>query len=331
MGRGKGGDVPHGNHPRRDPASPSPPSQRNGHGHLHGHAGARAGARFKGRLQVALALLAVFMVVEAGAGLLTRSLALLADAGHMLTDVVGMSMALAAIHLADRASTRRHQTFGLYRLEILAALANSVLLGGVAAYVLVEAIRRIQSPADVLGAPMLVVAVLGLAANLVAFALLREGSRSSLNLEGAYLEVLADTLGSVGVIIAAAVLQVTGWMWVDPVIGIGIGLFILPRAWRLGSQALRILIQAAPPDTDLDAIHDQLATIEGVVDVHDLHVWTLTSEMNVASAHLMICDGTDAHRVLDQARVVLRDNHEIAHATFQVEPSNHVGCDEVSW
>lgn len=320
--------MPHGNHSREDEASTS---RREAHGHVHGYPGARAGARFKGRLQLALALLAVFMVVEAGAGLLTRSLALLADAGHMLTDVVGMSMALAAIHLADRASARRHQTFGLYRLEILAALANSLLLGGVAAYVLVEAIRRIQSPADVLGAPMLVVAVLGLGANLVAFALLREGSRSSLNLEGAYLEVLADTLGSVGVIVAAAVLQVTGWMWVDPVIGIAIALFILPRAWKLGGQALRILLQAAPPDTDLDAIHDQLESIDGVVDVHDLHVWTLTSEMNVASAHLMIREGTDAHGVLDQARVVLRDDHEISHATFQVEPSNHVGCDEVSW
>lgn len=301
------------------------------HSHGHGHADARAGARFKGRLRIALALLACFMVVEVAVGLLARSLALLADAGHMLTDVVGISMALAAIHLADRVERRRHQTFGLYRLEILAALANSLLLVGVAVYVGVEALRRMSTPAEVLGAPMLVVAVLGLLANLVAFALLREGSRQSLNVEGAYLEVLADTLGSIGVIVAAVVLQLTGWMWVDPLVGIGIGLFILPRAWRLGRQALRILLQSAPPSTDLDGLHDQLAAIDGVVDVHDLHVWTLTSDMDVASAHLMIGEGTDSHSVLDQARVVLSDGHDIDHATLQVEPSNHRGCDEVSW
>jgi cobalt-zinc-cadmium efflux system protein len=305
-----------------------------GHSHAHGSGLARAGARHKGRLAFAFVLLAVFTVVEAAAALATRSLALLSDAGHMLTDVLGLAMALAAIHLADRAEHRdgpTQRTFGLYRLEILAALANAVLLLGVAVYVLVEAVRRLGDPADVLGGPMLVVAVLGLVANLVAFAVLRQGSRESLNVEGAYLEVVADTLGSGGVVAAAVVLQVTGWQWVDPLVAVAVGLFILPRTWRLGGQAVRILVQAAPPGTDLDALRTELSGITGVVDVHDLHVWTLTSEMDVASAHLMVCAGTDTHGVLDQARVVLRDRYDIEHATLQVEPDSHRGCDELTW
>lgn len=228
----------------------------------HNHA-LSAGARHKGPLLAAFALLAVFMVVEVAAGLITNSLALLSDAGHMLTDVIGLGMALAAIQLAQR-STRSHRTFGLYRLEILAALANAVLLFGVAIYVVYEAVQRFSEAPEVLGAPMLVVATLGLAANLVAFALLRRGSRESLNLEGAYLEVVADTIGSVGVIVAAILLQLTGWAWIDPVVGVGIGLFILPRTWRLGAKAVRILIQAAPPELDLDAVHTALATLPGV-------------------------------------------------------------------
>jgi len=304
-----------------------------GHNHSHG-ATMRAGARHKGRLTVALVVLGVFLVAEAVTGVLTDSLALLSDAGHMFTDVLGVGMALAAIHMADREErhgSAAHRTFGLYRLEILAALANAVLLFGVALYVLVEAARRIADPVDVLGVPMLVVAVLGLAANLAVFLMLREGAGESLNVRGAYLEVLSDTLGSVGVIVAAIVLEVTGWTWVDPVVGAAIGLFILPRTWNLGRQALRILVQAAPPGTDLDKLQGDLSAIPGVVDVHDLHVWTLTSEMDVASAHLMVRTGTDTHAVLDQARVVLRDTYAIAHATLQVEPDTHVGCDEVTW
>jgi cobalt-zinc-cadmium efflux system protein len=302
-----------------------------GHGHSHRPAGDRAATRYKGRLVAALALLSVVTVVEVVAGFATRSLALLSDAGHMLTDVGGLGMALAAIHVADRTSPRRGHTFGLYRLEILAALANAVLLFGVATYVLVEAVRRWNNPADVLAGPMLVVAIVGLVANVVAFGLLRDGSKASLNVRGAYLEVMSDLLGSLGVILAAVVLQVTGWEWVDPAVGVAIGLFILPRAWGLGAQAVRILVQAAPVGTDLAAIEAQLQAIDGVVDVHDLHVWTLTSEMDVASVHLMVRDGTDAHGVLDRARVVLRDGHGIGHATLQVEPDTHEGCDELAW
>ena len=299
--------------------------------HDHSHVSIRSGARHRGRLAIAFGLLAVFMVVEVIAGLATRSLALLSDAGHMLTDVLGLGMSLAAIQLASRGSDRRHRTFGLYRLEILAALANAVLLFGVAIYVLIEAVGRFDDPPEVLGAPMLVVASLGLAANLVAFFLLRDGSKESLNVEGAYLEVLSDTVGSVGVIAAAIVIQITDWGRVDPAVGIAIGLWILPRTWRLGGRAVRILVQAAPPGTDLEAIEAALGGLDGVIDVHDLHVWTLTSDMEVATAHLMVRTGTDHHAVLDQARAVLRDRHQISHATLQIEPDDHEGCDEVTW
>ena len=299
--------------------------------HDHAHGSIRSGERHKGRLAAAFAVLFTFMVVEVVGGLVTGSLALLSDAGHMLTDVIGLGMALAAIGLASRGSTRPNRTFGLYRLEILAALANAVLLFGVAGYVMVEAISRFDDPAEVAAGPVLVVAIAGLAANLVAFALLREGAQENLNLEGAYLEVVADTLGSVAVIVGAGVMAVTGWTWVDPVVGVGIGLWILPRTWRLGGQALRILVQAAPPGLDLDAVAARLGALDGVTDVHDLHVWTLTSDMEVASAHLAIGRDADAHAVLDQARDLLRDTYGIDHATLQVEPDDHEGCHEMTW
>jgi len=299
--------------------------------HEHGHSHVRAGARHRGRLWAALAVLGAATVVEVVAGFATNSLALLSDAGHMLTDVGGLGMALAAIHVADRASLDRQRTYGLYRLEILAALANAALLFLVALYVVVEALRRWGDAPEVLAGPMLVVAVVGLVANVAAFLLLREGASESLNVEGAYLEVLSDLVGSVAVIVAAAVIGLTDWAWVDPVVGVAIGLFILPRTWRLGAQALRILVQAAPPGLDLVALEGELRAVGGVVDVHDLHVWTLTSDMDVASVHLMVSDGTDSHAVLDRARVILRDNHGIGHATLQVEPDTHEGCDELAW
>ena len=302
--------------------------------HDHGAGALRAGARHQKRLAISFVLIFVFFVVEAVGGLLTNSLALLSDAGHMLTDVIGLGMALAAIQLASRHSRKadagRH-TFGMYRLEILAAFVNSLLLFGVAIYVLVEAARRITGEPEVLGIPMLVVATLGLIVNLIAFALLREGSKESINVEGAYLEVLADTLGSVGVIIAALLLELFGWTWVDPLVGAAIGLWILPRTWRLGSQAVRILLQAAPPELDLTALAADLEALPGVVGVHDLHVWTLTSDMENASAHLVVADVADTHGVLDRARALLQGTYDIDHATLQVEPADHTGCDEVSW
>ncbi|CAN5727938.1 cation diffusion facilitator family transporter [soil metagenome] len=302
--------------------------------HDHGAGALRAGARHQKRLAISFVLILVFFVVEAVGGVLTNSLALISDAGHMLTDVIGLGMALAAIQLASRHSRRSdagQHTFGLYRLEILAAFVNSLLLFGVAIYVLVEAARRITGDPEVLGLPMLIVASLGLVVNVIAFLLLRQGSKESINVEGAYLEVLADTLGSVGVIIAAILLELFGWTWVDPVVGAGIGLWILPRTYRLGSQAVRILLQAAPPDLDLPALETALADLPGVVGVHDLHVWTLTSDMENASVHLVVDNVADTHGVLDRARTLLQDTYDIDHATLQVEPADHRGCDELSW
>lgn len=305
-------------------------------GHDHDHGFARAGERHRGRLIAAFVVIGGFFVVEAIAGVLTNSLALLSDAGHMLTDVIGIGMALAAIQLAsrfaERADDRRSRhTFGLYRLEILAAFVNALLLFGVAIWVLIEAVRRLTDEPEVLGVPMLVVATLGLLANLIAFALLREGSKESLNVEGAYLEVVADTVGSVGVILAALALELFGWTWADALIGAAIGLWILPRTYRLGVRAVRILLQSAPDRVDLDCLAADLGAIDGVVDVHDLHVWTLTSEMDAASAHLMVRDGTDHHAVLDRARHLLDHDYRIDHATFQVEPASHTGCHQVTW
>ena len=288
-----------------------------GHGHSHGSI--RAGERHRGRLTAAFFLLAAFMVVEVVTAFASGSLALLSDAGHMLTDVAGLGMALAAIRLASRGGADGGRTFGLYRLEILAALANAVLLLGVAVYILYEAIGRFSEAPEVSTTPMLVVA------------LLREGSKESLNVEGAYLEVVADTIGSVGVIAGAVAIKVTGWGWIDPVVAVAIGAWVVPRTLGLGSRALRILLQAAPDGLDLDALHQDLGDIMGVLDVHDLHVWTLTSDMEVASAHLVVGAGTDAHGVLDMARDVLQDRYGIAHATLQVEPDDHQGCADVTW
>jgi cobalt-zinc-cadmium efflux system protein len=301
-----------------------------GHEHAHGPS-VRAGARHQRRLAVAFGLTVGFLVVQVVIGLITGSLALLSDAGHMATDALGLGMALAAIHAASRARTDGSRTFGLYRLEILAALANAALLFAVAAFVLYTAVSRLGDPPEIDALPVLVAGGLGLVVNFVAFMLLRPGAAESLNVEGAYLEVMSDALGSVAVIAAAIIIGVTGWGWVDPVFGAAIGVFILPRAWRLGREALRVLVQAAPPGIDLAGVRADLTGIPGVVDVHDLHVWTLTSEMEVASAHVMVRAGSDTHRVLDQARQLLAERHRLQHATLQVEPDDHRGCDEVAW
>lgn len=303
-------------------------------GHDHDHASLSAGVRHRGRLIAVFALTAVFLIVEVVTALMTNSLALLSDAGHMLTDVLGLGMAIAAIELARRHAGRGEvagRTYGLYRLEIIASFCNALLLFAVAGYVLVEAARRIGSTPEVTGTPMLVVAVLGLVVNIVAFALLREGASESLNLEGAALEVLADMVGSVGVIIAAILLGVFGWAWADAVFGIAIGCWILPRAWRLGGRSLRILLQAAPEGIDLVEVRAALGAVDGVIGVHDLHIWTLTSGMDSASVHLTIDTDTDSHGVLDRARELLVTRYKIGHATLQVEPADHRGCDEVGW
>lgn len=303
-------------------------------GHSHGPSLARAGERYRRPLLISFVLIGGFFVVEVVAGFATGSLALLSDAGHMLTDVIGLGMALAAIQLASRFGNGEpgsSHTFGLYRLEILAAFVNALLLFGVAIWVLVEAVRRVRAEPEVLGTPMLIVAALGLLVNLVAFALLRQGAKESVNVEGAYLEVLADTIGSVGVIVAAVLVQAFEWTWADPVVAALIGIWILPRTWRLGRRAVHILLQAAPDRIDLRRLEDDLCSIDEVLAVHDLHVWTLTSEMDAASAHLVVPVGADHHGVLDQARSLLAERYRVEHGTFQIEPSDHRGCSDLAW
>lgn len=301
-------------------------------GHDHGGSALRAGARHRGRLWWAAGLLAAFMVVEVAAAWLTGSLALLSDAAHMFTDVLGIAMALAAITAAGRASTDSQRTFGLYRLEVLAALANAVLLAGVAGFVLVEAVRRFTGPPEVPAGPMLVVAIGGLGVNLVAFALLRSGARESINVRGAYLEVIGDLLGSAGVIVAAVIIAVTGWQYADPIVAVGVALLILPRTLTLARSAVRILVQAAPQHLDVAVVRDRLAAVPGVCDVHDLHVWTLTSGMEVASAHLRLEPAAELGTVLATARDALHDDFAIEHATLQVEPSGRPdGCAPAGW
>ncbi|MGW5580088.1 cation diffusion facilitator family transporter [Micromonospora chokoriensis] len=302
-----------------------------GHDHHHGSV-ANAAQQHRGRLWAAFGLLATLMVVEAVTALHTGSLALLSDAGHMFTDVLGIGMALAAITATRRATGDPQRTFGLYRLEVLAALANAILLSGVAVYVLIEAIRRFGDPHEVITGPMLVVAVLGLLANIVAFGLLRAGAKESINIQGAYLEVLGDLLGSVGVIGAALLITVTDWWWADPLVAVAIGVFILPRTWRLARAAIRILVQAAPEHLQVTAVHDRLAAVPGVVEVHDLHVWTLTSGMDVASAHLTMEPGAEVGAVLTAARTALHDDFRIEHATLQIEPGAASGaCGSIEW
>jgi len=297
----------------------------------HGH-GVSASGRHVRRLWISLGVLLAFLVLEVVVGIATSSLALLSDAGHMFTDVLGVGMALAAISAARGAGTSDRRTFGLYRAEVLAALANAALLCGVAGWVVIEAVRRFAAPPEIPGLPLMLTATAGLAANVVVFLLLRDGAKESLNLRGAYLEVLADMLGSVGVLLAGIVTVTTGWAYADPLVAIAIGLFVVPRAFGLGRQAVRILVQAAPAHVDVRLVRHELAALPGVRDVHDVHVWTLTSGMEVGSAHLSIDGETDPGTVLAAARRLLADVHGLPHFTVQVEPPGaYLHCAELSW
>ncbi len=291
-------------------------------GHGHGHGAGSAAGQHRRPLTIAFALTAVFMVVEIVTGVLTGSLALLSDGAHMATDVLGLGMSLAAITLAARPATSQ-RSFGFYRLEVLAALANGVLLFGVAVYVLVEAALRLADPPAVASVPLLVVAVLGLVVNMISYRLLTAGAGESLNLRGARLEVLGDMLGSVGVIVAAVIIATTGWGYADPIIGAAIGVFILPRTWVLSRQAVHILMQAAPTGVDVEQVARRINQLTGVDEVHDLHVWTLTSGMDTASGHVRIADGADYHEVLDRVLALLADDYGVVHTTIQCEPAHH--------
>jgi cobalt-zinc-cadmium efflux system protein len=303
------------------------------HGHGHGPAGAAsASGRYARSLLAALVIGAAFTAVELVVGITTSSLALISDAGHMVTDVVGVAMALGAVVLARRSGPTFTRTFGMYRAEVLAALGNAVLLFGVAGYVIYEAISRIADPPAVPGLPVLVIAAVGLGANAIAFALLRKGAGESLNVRGAYLEVLADLVGSVGVLISGAVTLLTGWHYADVIAGVAIGVFVLPRTAVLARRALRILFQHAPRGIDVARLNEELTGLPGVEDVHDLHVWTLTGGMEVASAHLTVAEATEASGVLASAQRLLAEGYAIEHATLQLEPRESARhCEQLSW
>jgi cobalt-zinc-cadmium efflux system protein len=295
-------------------------------GRGHDHVYATATGAHRRRLAVALALaLGVFTLQVVGAWL-TGSLALLADAGHVLTDAGGVGLALVAASFAQRPPTER-RTFGWQRMEILAAAFNALLLLVVAVFVLVEAVRRLGDPPEVDSGPMLVIAAIGLVANVVALGVLHRGQQESLNVRGAYLEVMADLLGSVAVVVAAIVIATTGWQAVDPVASIVIGLFILPRTWLLMREALDVLLEAAPRGVDLAEVRRHMIEVDGVCDVHDLHAWTITSGQPVLSAHVVVDDETIARgsggEVLDRLGGCLADHFDVEHSTFQLEPQGH--------
>lgn len=291
-------------------------------GHRHGPRPGSAAAEHLRPLGIAFVLTASYMVVEFVGGLLSGSLALLSDAAHMATDVLGLGLALAAIQLGRRTRSVQ-QTYGLYRLEVLAAVINGLLLFGVGAYVLIEAARRLLDPPEVPGLTVAAIATVGLLINGVSFFLLRAGAKSSLNVRGAFLEVLADMLGSVGVILAGVVQATTGWAYADPIIAALIGLLVLPRTYRLMRQALRILMEVAPPGVDVAAAQRQLTALPGVTAVHDLHIWTVTDGIESASVHVVVARDADWHGVLDRTREVLATDYGVTHATIQVEPDDH--------
>jgi len=290
---------------------------RVGHAHGKGAVGSASG-RHRKPLAYALGLTLASMVAEVVGGLITGSLALLADAAHMLTDAGGLALALLAVRFAERPATPQ-KTYGYLRAEILSALANAVVLLVVSIYILYEAYQRIISPPDILSGPMLAVAMVGLLVNLVSMRLLAAGASESLNVKGAYFEVLSDMLGSLGVIAAALIVMATGWTRADPIIAAAIGLFIVPRTWILLKQVTHILLEGTPPQVDMELLARKLTAIPGVQAVHDLHVWTITSGLDSMSAHLVVADMTQAQRILRDARALLANEFKIDHVTIQVE------------
>lgn len=287
-----------------------------------------AAAKHANRLRWALALTGTYMIAEVVGALVTGSLALLADAAHMLTDVGGLALALLAIRFAAREATPQ-LTYGYLRTEVLSALTNAVVLLLLTVYILYEAYQRFLAPPEILSGPMLIVAAIGLVVNLISMRLLAGGSAESLNVKGAYLEVLGDMLGSVGVIVAALIIMWTGWRLADPIMGAGIGLFIVPRTWILLKQVTHILMEGTPPNVDLGLLERNLMEISGVTAVHDLHVWTVTSGFDAMSCHLVVADLSKGREVLQRARRVMKDNFGIDHVTIQVEDDGLRGEEKV--
>ncbi|MEU3250575.1 cation diffusion facilitator family transporter [Streptomyces sp. NPDC006997] len=302
-----------------------------GAGHDHGHAhGApprgTAAAAYRGRLRIALSITLTVMVVEIVGGVLADSLALVADAAHMATDALGLGMALLAIHFANLPPSGR-RTFGYARAEILAALANCLLLLGVGGYVLYEAVQRFVTPAGTDGRLTVVFAVVGLVANMVSLTLLMRGQRDSLNVRGAFLEVAADALGSVAVLLSAVVILTTGWQAADPIASLVIGVMIVPRTVRLLRETLDVLLESAPKGVDMTEVREHVLALDGVEDVHDLHAWTITSGMPVLSAHVVVrsdvLNAMGHEKMLHELQGCLGDHFDVEHCTFQLEPVGH--------
>lgn len=296
-----------------------------GAGHNHTPAEADA-SRMIPRMIMAAAILAAFFVVELTTSMLINSIALLADAGHMLTDVVAVFMGLAAVMLARRGSSSPARTYGWHRAEVFTAVANAGLLIGVALFILWEAVRRLQDAPSIPGVPMIVVALAGLAANFVVALLLRSHSSQSLAVKGAYMEVVADTVGSLGVLIAGVVTVTTHWPYADMVVAVLVALWVLPRAISLARDALRILSESSPVHVDVEELRSALHAVDGVSEVHDLHVWTLSPGKDMCTAHLT--STADSARVLQDARAVL-SARGLHHATVQIDcPRGNGDCSD---
>ena len=269
-------------------------------------------------LWIAFGLTTTFLVAEAISGVLLNSLALLADAAHMFTDAAALGIALAAVRIARRPADAK-RTYGYHRFEILAATFNALLLFGVAIYILFEAYQRFKSPADVQTTGMLVVATLGLIINLISMRMLSSGKDTSLNIKGAYLEVWSDMLGSLGVIVAAVVIYFTGWAWVDTLVAAGIGLWVLQRTWILLKESLNILLEGTPEGVSLDQVKVAIGQIQGVTDVHDLHVWALTSGKNSLAVHVVHSPEILSTAIITNVKDVVAERFNVFHTTIQCE------------
>lgn len=294
-------------------------------GHAHSHVTGTITGAYRRRLAVTLAITLVVLVVEGVAGVLTGSVALLADAGHMLSDGAGVGLSLLAATYAQRPATA-DRTFGWARAEILAALANGLLLLLIAAYVLVTGVRRLADPGEVEAGAMVAVAALGLVANAVSLTLLHKGAQDSLNVRSAYVEVFSDLLGSAGVVVAGVVVALTGWHRADAVAALAVGAMIVPRALLLLREAAEVLLEATPRGVDLAEVRAHILELPGVLDVHDLHAWTITSGVPVLSAHVVVTDeqiSCGHGGVLDLLGECLGGHFDVGHCTFQIEPAGH--------
>ncbi len=292
-------------------------------GHSHG---VTATGRHRQTLIIVLALTTLVAVAEVIGAVITGSLVLFADAAHMAADAAGLGLSLLAAFVAARPATDR-RTFGYARAEILAALANSVLLLAMAGFILYEAIRRLISPADVGSSLLIVFGVIALAANAVSLVLLRQGQAESLNLRGAFLEVASDALGAAAVIVTGVIIATTGFTRADPIASLAVGLLILPRTWRLLRETVDVLLEASPRGMDLNEVRQHMTNLNGVRDVHELHAWTITSGLPVLSAHVVVdpefFDDGRCFSMLDRLQDCLRGHFDVEHSTFQLEPAGH--------